>query len=465
MEKATINKILLAFLMTGITACVSVPELQNTKKIIQQDIPKQTGSLVKSENWWLQYNDKQLNTVIEEVLNHNIDIKIALLNIEKINEMTKLSQSNLLPTVDFSANIQREKLSAQGFYPAPLGGSVINFSQIGLNANYNPDLYGKYNALIIENNNKALALQEQREYIKFNLSLQTVKLYGYWQYLLEQENIIQEQIKINNVVLQLIQKKIALGTAVTNDVLIAQNNIKNLTILSNQVVTNKETTKNALTQLTGSMSNTINVLLDDRIIKNIIKPVESISSENIINRHEIKYYLFNINAQESRLKSLKTDFYPSVSLNGQVGLQKIGLGNIFSTNNLFSSIGPTISLPIFNAQQITTNYKVAGIDLNIFIMQYNQAVIKSYYDINDNLFKLKQQYAVYLEQKDIFLNQEKQFSLVQKSEQLGKSSHFDLLIAKNNFNNQQQNLIAAKFNYFTSNIELINALGGITITQ
>jgi NodT family efflux transporter outer membrane factor (OMF) lipoprotein len=411
----------LALLLT-LAGCVSVPNILENKvtSVNEIKIGNNEFSLshllarVEREQWWKSFNDEQLNNLMDKVLSTNIDSKIAQLNIDKVEQLVKLTNSANYPQVNLDATIQKQKLSSQGFSPPPIGGTTINFAQIGLSGSYNLDLFNKINNEVASQELKKQSLILQKQALELALSVQTFKLYGYWQYLNSQKTLYLEQRKVSEELLVSTEKKVKLGLGTIDEVLQIQNIQKNIDIAISQINVNQDTTISALLQLTGVIDRNLIVLKSSKIISNLPSPINAVNSAVIMSRPDIQSYMVNIESQRKHLSSLKADFYPSVSLNGEVGLQKIGLSNLVRSGNVFATIMPTISLPIFDAGRIQTNYKIAGVDLNIFIEQYNNTVVKSYYDINDSISKVKKTFEIYNIQNSALDNESQKLNLEQK---------------------------------------------------
>lgn len=456
-------------LLLALAGCVSVPDITENKikPINELKIGNNEFSLspflanIDRTQWWKAFNDEQLNTLMDKVLLTNIDTKIAQLNIDKVEQLVSLTNSGKYPQVNFDATVQKQKLSSEGFSPPPLGGSTINFAQVGLSGSYNLDLFNKIDNEVASQDLKKQSLVLQKEALQLALSVQTFKLYGYWQYLNEQKLLYTEQKKASQELLASTEKKVKLGLGTVEEVLQIQNLQKNIDIAISQININQDTTISALSQLTGLIDKDLIKLKPFNIFSKLPSPVNAVNSAAVMSRPDIQSYMVNIEAQRKHLSSLKADFYPSVSLNGEVGLQKIGLSNLLRSSNVFATVMPTISLPIFDAGRIKTNYKIAGVDLNIFVEQYNNTVVKSYYDINDNISKVKKTFEIYSIQNSALLNETQNFHLAQKKYALGKTSQAALLQSKINYLNQANQQINIEFNYFNSHVDLINSLGGV----
>jgi outer membrane protein, multidrug efflux system len=466
-KQMTINK--LAFLATSaaflLAGCVSVPKLDEHSVQTSPDINNiysLSGNMpqIQTEKWWETFHDTQLNELIVQVLKNNSDMKIAQLNVEKSQQQIQLAKSAFLPEVDAGASLQREKLSENGLYPPPLGGSTINFSQLDLQTSYTFDFFGQVSSLVKQADNQKEGLILKEKYLQLNLANQAVKLYGYWQYLNEQQDLLKQQQDLATQVLALTEKRLALGSGLKEDVLSAQNNLKNVQISLSQNQQNIKLTEDALQLLAGSY-NISQLKKNSQILENLKAPIDAVSSNTVKNRPDVAFYLSSIEAQRNYLRSLKADFYPTISISGQVGFQKIGIGQLLRASNIFTDIGPSISLPIFDSGRIKGNYKVAGVDLNIVIEQYNQAVLKSFYDINDNLYKSKTNWDVLEKYNANFGNQTQTYKLNEQRYKIGTLSTLDWNKTQVDYINNQIQDKTNQYDYFTTQVGLILSLGGV----
>ena len=63
---------------------------------------KQIKSYTIKKNWWNEYNDKNLNLLIDSALRNNNDLKLAIERIREAKEFVGLKKSERFPIFDFS---------------------------------------------------------------------------------------------------------------------------------------------------------------------------------------------------------------------------------------------------------------------------------------------------------------------------------------------------------------------------
>lgn len=459
------KNILTLAIITLLSGCASIPDFTENRQVMinnsQEQVNYGLGKInhLNTENWWLDFNDIQLNNILEKVKEKNVDLKIAKLNLEKSQNYYQLIESNNYPSVNFSSSLIREKLSATGMVPPPYAGAVLNMGQVGLSSSYTLDYLNKTGLLLQEQSNKNEGYKEQIKNVELAINSQVIKTYVYYQYLLQEEKIINDKINFHNQIINAYESGLLIGKYTDNQMNDIKNESINLKNNVNNIEQNKQTTINILTQLAGN--EVINVEYSPTIweLKDTL-PTSQVDIRLIGQRPDVKYYFANINAQRNHFQSLKSDFYPSISLKGDIGFQKVGFSDLFNKKSIFWNIGPEITLPIFDAGRIKTNYKIAGIDLNIFIENYNKAVYGAIQEVNTNILKEKIAYKNLVNQREINNNQNKNNKNINNLFENGKISKLTATQANMNILNIDEQTLNNELNYITTKIEVIQSLGG-----
>ena len=109
----------------------------------------------KSE-WWKDFNDSQLNALIDKALADAPDMQIARQRITLAEAQAKAAVAAEGPQLDFSADVERQKMSAEGLMgpfaltdpAAGTTGPWYTNGTFGLTAGWDLDLWGKNRAQI-----------------------------------------------------------------------------------------------------------------------------------------------------------------------------------------------------------------------------------------------------------------------------------------------------------------------------
>jgi NodT family efflux transporter outer membrane factor (OMF) lipoprotein len=74
-------------------------------------------------------------------------------------------------------------------------------------------------------------------------------------------------------------------------------------------------------------------------------------------------------------EAARAAFYPDVNLKAFIGLQAIGLDQLFDSGAVIYGAGPALHLPIFETRRLQAGYKAATAEVDTAIADYNAAVL------------------------------------------------------------------------------------------
>lgn len=462
--------VILPILLTG---CLGTPKVTEIpiKTLITENKPQNNTVFFKSQQWWRTTNNSQLISLIDEVLKTNSDIKIAKLNIEKAIYTLNSTKNSNLSSVDLAGSWSRNHvLTSHVQTDLPIkdikNSDTIDMGTLAIQGQYIFDIWGKFNALQNQAQYSKLAVELQSEWSTLTLSTTVANLYGKYILLTKEENILRKKLNIAKDILSSQNTLYQTGLGTKDNILNASNNVNSLTQKITDIGSQKNILKNSFYALVGNVNseNIDNILLSlDQTAPNFdyfLDIPQYIDSDIVINRPDIKYYLALINSQRENLKSLKADFYPRFSITGKYQYQNLDIQDLLKAHSTLWEFGPSLYLPLFNRNVLTQNYNIAGIDLNIFIENYNNNLIKAYQDINSNLSALKTSKTNNILEERNYNNVKTTYSDKNTLYQIGSLSKLELLNYQNNLLNTELNFIENSFTLYTNQINLIGSLGG-----
>src|SRR5450830_1095342 len=143
----------IAFSLT-LAGCASIPP--DTQVLPQQDLAKvQLAADIHlasegwpAAQWWRQFQDDQLNQLIDQALSASPNLDVANARIGSALSAFDAQHAQRGPRVDLGADASRQRYSGNGLMPAPIGGNVYNEITVGVQAHYDLDWWGKHKAQI-----------------------------------------------------------------------------------------------------------------------------------------------------------------------------------------------------------------------------------------------------------------------------------------------------------------------------
>ena len=207
------------------------------------------------------------------------------------------------------------------------------------------------------------------------------------------------------------------------------------------------------------------------------------SAENIVNQAyenqpQIKAAETRIKSAEAQTEITKTAFWPTVTANAGIGTSYFNSyagvdinGNPIKESGFFKQykdnfgqqLGLSANIPIFNkgitrlnVEQSKINEEIAKTTLQQQKQEVLQNVQKAQFDAESN-------YEAYLAAMEAEKSSKLALDFAEKSYEAGRTTIYDLNVARNNYANAQGSVAQAKYNYLFS-MKLLNFYAGIPLS-
>ncbi|MGB9801868.1 MAG: TolC family protein, partial [Arcobacter sp.] len=120
----------LTILFSGCVPKVTTSNTIKDSKIddeLIKDLNEFTSNNIElKKSWWKDFNDKQLNILIENAIKDAPSLKQLEAKYQKANNIIKAKKSANLPNVNFESQATRQRFSENYIFPEPLGGNYYN---------------------------------------------------------------------------------------------------------------------------------------------------------------------------------------------------------------------------------------------------------------------------------------------------------------------------------------------------
>lgn len=461
MKKSIIYKVvLIPAVLLSLQSCFVAKDYQRPPEVIEEvsfrtdRLPEDSISMAEV-SWKEFFTDPLLEAHIEEALQNNIDIRIALQQIEAAQAYLKQARVANLPSIDAGASAAHQELPGSNLY----GTSSIEQFQLTADLSWEADIWGK-----IKSNQRAvqanyLQTVAAHKAVKTELIANVASLYYQLLALDEQllvtmktlanrENSVEtikalkEAGNVTEVGVKQTEAQLYRAQAVVLDL---QNEIRLL--------------ENAFSVLLGDTPHHIErTSLEAQQIDTDLKlgvPVALLR-----NRPDVLAAEYNLRNAFQLTNVAKSNFYPSLRLSASAGFQSLDLADLIDTNSLFASIIGSLTQPIFNRRQIKTQYEVAQAEQEIAFLEFRRALLVASREVSDALYN----YETAVEKSEVIGNEFEAYDLATSySEELlnnGFANYLEVLTARENALSTQLALINVRFNELNAIVNLYQALGG-----
>lgn len=459
-----INKTLIVVVMaTTLQSCFvakeySRPELEETEHLYRTDNLPQDSLSMADVSWKDMFTDQYLKQYIEEGLQNNLDIRVAIQQLAAAEAYMKQGKAGYLPSINAQASMTHQELSKNSQFGSFFNGSIEQFELTG-NLSWEADIWGKI--LSTKRAGEASYLQSvaAHQAVKTQLVSSIATVYYQLLALDAQLEVTKQTITARENSVTTIQalKEAGQANQVAVDGNIAQYNNAKALLVDIEVAIFK--TENTLNLLLGRSSQIIErTLLDNQSLETEIKL--GVPATLLRNRPDVmasEYALINAFEMTNVARS---NFYPSLTITASGGFQSLELDELLSANSLFANIIGGLAQPIFNKRAIKTQHEVALAQQEQALLGFKKSLLVAGNEVSNALYD----YDAQTEKFEFRKNEVEALRQAEaNSEELlvnGYATYLDLLTARQNALSAELNLINNKLNQLLSIVNLYEALGG-----
>ncbi len=434
----------------------SKPKMDLPAQYYNNGIRRQTINI----NWWKNFNDNNLNKLIEKVLKNNDDLKLAVIRVEDARAYLGFKSANLYPNISASASGYRQKTSNELL---PKGrGMILNNFAISSPMTYEIDLWGKLKYQKKAAFASLLAIKANKETVKLSLISNAANLYFNIIAVNRQLKIAQDTLKSYNETYKYRKREYKYGAINELVVFQAKAQYENAKVLVESLKEQNIVQMSALSMLLGKSPKEIfnnNIALNEKL-PNPIKIPDALASTLLNNRPDIKAAEENLRAKNLLIGAAKAAYFPSISLTGLLGFQSEDLSNLIRRSANIWGIGPAIAMPIFDFGRIKSNVKIAEAQKKAAVVQYKQTVKNAFKEVFNALNKLKISKRKIEAQSKEAKALKKVLYLSKKRFDSGYSDYLSVLYAERGYFAAKLKLVSLDAAVLTNQVTLYKALGG-----
>jgi efflux transporter, outer membrane factor (OMF) lipoprotein, NodT family len=339
--------------------------------------------------WWQDYHDPQLNALVSNAIRNAPDMQVAQQRIKLAEAQAQMAQSQLGPEVDFGANVERQKMSAEGLmgpFATDEGGNTgpwYTNGTFGLTANWDLDLWGKNRALVQSRIGTVKARAAELAQTQQILASSVARLYWQWQTEAAiKQVLLQVKSQQNNIVSvdkALYQRGITSSVeGVENDINVSKTD-QQLT----EVAGNMKEIEARLMALTNSQSSSLSLHPAPLPAVKTQMPA-TLGYELLARRPDLQEAHWYIQSSMSEVDAAKAAFYPDINLMAFLQQDALHLSDLFRHSANQMGITAGLTLPIFDSGRLNANLDIADAERDLSVANYNKAVVDAVNQVAKN---------------------------------------------------------------------------------
>lgn len=426
-----------------------------------KDVTRKPADKAVADIPWAEFFlDPQLRKVVALSLDNNRDLRVAALNIERSRAEYQIRRSDLFPKIDAAASGNKQRLSGGSFGSNPA--VTIEQYSVGLGvSSYELDLFGRVRSLKDQALEQFLATEQARRSVQISLVSQVAATYLTLAADRERLKLAQDTLANQQESYKITKSRFDAGVSSALDLHQAQTSVDAARVDIARFTTLVAQDENALSLVMGSpvpaellppaLSETLTAIKDvapGLPSDVLLRRPDILQAENLLKR-------FNANIGAARAA-----FFPRITLVGSIGTGSGELSGLFEPGSFIWSFAPRITLPIFAGGNNVANLKVAEVDRDIAVAQYEKAIQTAFREVADALAlrgTIDDQLAA---QQSLTDATGESYSLSQARYENGVDSYLNVLDSQRSLYAAQQNLVTLRLSRLSNMVTLYKVLGG-----
>lgn len=339
-------------------------------------------------SWWTLFNDDILSALQVRAQKGNLDLQLAAMRVAQSRAQISIASAAGLPHVGLSGAYARAADSANG-QMALLGApdTPYDIMLAGFNASWEIDMWGHARRT---NESAAASMQAsafQREGVRVSIAAEVARTYIQLRHVQTQLDITQQNFGIAEQALKLANSRVKNGIATRFESAASSAQLASIKALIPRLEEQRHALMNALALLLGEAPRALNTLL---MPTHQIPPVPrqvpiGLSSELARRRPDILQAEARLHAATAAIGAAKADFYPRISLVGNLGLQTLDINTFGNWASRTFSVGPTLYLPLFEGGRLRGTLELTKAREQEAAIAYQQTVLHAWHEVDDAL--------------------------------------------------------------------------------
>lgn len=408
------------------------------------------------------FSDPRLVSLIDTAVANNRDLMAATARIEQARAQFRIQDSRRLPTPVANAAATRSRTPLGSVSPGATGSVTANRFEVGVGVStFELDFWGRIANLSEAARAQYLAAEANQR--AFYLSLIADVASTYFALLETEAQIDLAQATVESRQEGLRIASLRLDAGVTSALPFRQ---------SETLLTTAEQQLAAQRLAHAQQRNQLSVLIGGSPSADLPAPLPMQAQENgmeldpgtpsvlMLVRPDIVAAEEQLRAARANIGAARAAFFPTISLTGNAGFASNALDNLFSSDGLSWSFGPSISLPIFDWGAREADLDLAKAREVEQVALYEKTVQVAFREVSDALAGRRWLAEQVAAQTQGVAAQDRIAKLARLRYREGVADYLEVLDAERNLFSAQQQLLTTQRAFLQNGTTLFVSLGG-----
>ncbi|HXC59769.1 MAG TPA: efflux transporter outer membrane subunit [Steroidobacteraceae bacterium] len=379
------------FAVATLTGCASLPgktlqpELQSEHGLASAQAFAAPAGAWPDAAWWKHYGDAQLDALIDEALAGSPSLAVADARLQRARAYQDVAHGALTPQVSAGTSVTQQKQSYNYLSPAAMTPQGWNdYGRASLDFSWELDFWGKNRAALKAATSEVIAAEADARQARLLLTTSIAAAYAELAREYAAMDTAEASRALRSKTAELFTQRFGNGLETRGSVRQAESRRASseaeVLSLQEQIALQK----NRLAALLGQgPDRALSIQRTSVDFSRSFTLPSQLGAELIGRRPDLAAARLRAEASAARIHVSRAQFYPNVNLTAFIGVQSLGLDVLTDHGSGIGSVGPAITLPIFNGGRLRAQLHGAEAEYAQSVASYDETLVRALQEVAD----------------------------------------------------------------------------------
>jgi multidrug efflux system outer membrane protein len=445
-----------------LAGCASVgPDYHAPKEApvtLQGVDPAQQTSEAFQAQWWKQFGDPTLDSLIVRAAKGSPDLRIAVARLKQARAALGTAKSQQIPDIETGVDYSRAREQQPGFTDQR---QTITSYQAGFDASWELDLFGGIRRSVEAARADAGAGEASLQDAQVTLFAEVARNYFDLRGTQLRIDVAKRDITNQQDSLKVINARVEVGTGAEQDLASAKARLASVEAQLPVLETQAQADQFRIAVLLGERPGELDIDLSPATFKPIDVSLAIGGADEVLQRRpDIRIAERELAAANARIGVAKADYFPHITLGGFVGFLAGRSNDFGGADSRAWQLAPSISWSGLNVQRVASGVRGARARAEEAQANYDRTVLSALEDVDNSLVGFNQQ-RIRVEKLVVQAKESRRAAELAKLRyDAGRTDYLELLDAERTQLSAEDQLAEAEAGINTRAVSLYKALGG-----
>lgn len=422
----------------------------------------QTAAVETATAWWAQFDDPVLEQLMAEAAANNLDVGMALANIDRARALRRASVAPFFPQVFAGADAQRQSFPEATSRNRFLAEQERDSFSAFLDAAWEIDLFGRTRRAGEAVDARLEAAQENKRDVMLSALAETAQSYFTLRGLQRRIAVTQENIGLLRELEDIAQTRFEAGVTTEFDYTTATGERQRFEAQLPALEAELAAATYRLSVLAGQDPQYYTALMAEPAA--LPEPPDVVAlglrSDILRRRPDVRRAERQLAASSADIGVAIADLFPRLTLTGSIGSSALVAGDLLTSGGLNHTLGAGLSLPVFQGGAGWAAVDLSEADNRAAALAYQQAVLLALEDAESALVRYEKERDTLKLLQAAETQREEAYRIARLRYESGQETYLLMLDAQRTLVTARDELVQSETRILTLLTQLYKALGG-----